>query len=29
MFGGIAFMIAGNMGGGIVGDDLAVSLPPK
>lgn len=28
MFGGIAFMIGGNMGVGIVGDDLMVRLDP-
>lgn len=29
MFGGIAFMVAGNMAVGIVGDDLMVRLDPE
>jgi hypothetical protein len=28
MFGGIAFMIAGNMATGVIGDDLMVRLDP-
>ena len=28
MFGGIAFMVAGNMAGGVTGDELMVRLDP-